>query len=423
MGCNNRALIEKLTSIESKNLKPISNFQSNASPNFKAILKRPLEILASSSSSTQDFMDRFTRIQSQNQEKTTRSFKKVAPKYQRMLLIASSQGEVIPSTLRDEAMSFFTQSSVLNSQIYLNSILEAEQIECSVSPALTTSLMHGSFLWSNSLSPSGLASSVISSSDIMKNDTLHDGIILDYSTKHEISSSSLEKLTKTKILFPVDIESSIERLRALETLVRLFLGRISPAQQGLQRLVNLCTDNNRLLKTKLFLDEMFIAKFHYTIDDRLNQWLSQCCRADEVSETNLHLVDFASIFFDLQLNKFHCNLPPSITKLQNKHPRNSQLSYLDTELESKKKKKKQAERVKNTNPVSDWKIRLDETWENVFRNKTRDGPMLSTGCKPCLRWHAKLDCFDDCSNSASHTVLAGCDKVLTDKFIKEIRGE
>ena len=57
--------------------------------------------------------------------------------------------------------------------------------------------MYGSFLCANSLTPSGFAASVITSEDIMRMDTLYEGMILDYSTKFEMSSSAIEKLTKT----------------------------------------------------------------------------------------------------------------------------------------------------------------------------------------------------------------------------------
>ena len=38
-------------------------------------------------------------------------------------------------------------------------------------------------------------------------------------TRHNVSSTSLKKLTKTQILFPSDIKSLIEMFRVLETLV------------------------------------------------------------------------------------------------------------------------------------------------------------------------------------------------------------
>ena len=123
-----------------------------------------------------------------------------------MLLVASSQPGVIDMELNDTAMEFFKQSSVLNTQIFLNSHLESLKIDCSISSGFTTSLLNGSFVWSTSLTPSGLVSSVITSSDIIQSDTLQEGIISDYSTKHEMSNKSLEKLTKTQILFPTNIE-------------------------------------------------------------------------------------------------------------------------------------------------------------------------------------------------------------------------
>ena len=337
MGCNSKILKQSFSNLESKCLGPsileptsVNNFQQ-----IERVFKRPLEILATTSSSTQDFMQRLTQIHSNSNDKLSRSFKKIAPKYQRMLLLASSQGDAIPSELGKEAMEFFSQSTVLNAQIYLNSHLESLKIECSVSSALTTSLMHGSLLWVNSLTPSGLASSVISSLDIIRADVLQEGIVLDYSTKFEMSSKSLDKLTKTQILFPSDIEASIERLRALQALVELFFGTLSFASQGLKKLVHLCTDHKRLLRTKNYLDDMFIPKLHFTVDDRLNQWLDQCCRADLAFDTNLELTNFSSIFYDIQLSKFFCSLPLNILKL---HGPNDNQSRLDSQHDRKKKK-------------------------------------------------------------------------------------
>ena len=72
--------------------------------------------------------------------------------------------------------------------------------------------------------------------------------------------------------------------------------------------------NKQVLQANNYLDEMFIVRFHYTVDNRLNQWLKkQCCSANDVIETNTLLVDFPSIFFHMQfLNKFYCPLPPTI---------------------------------------------------------------------------------------------------------------
>lgn len=79
-----------------------------------------------------------------------------------------------------------------------------------ISSALSTILMYGSFLWSNSITPSGLAALVILMEDIISNDMLHEGIVLDYLTKHESSGDSLTKLAKTQVIYPTEIEATIQ---------------------------------------------------------------------------------------------------------------------------------------------------------------------------------------------------------------------
>ena len=58
----------------------------------------------------------------------------------------------------------------------------------------------------NPLYPLGLAASVISSEGLFRTDTLHEGMVLDYSTEFDMSAVSLSKLTKTQVVFPVDAE-------------------------------------------------------------------------------------------------------------------------------------------------------------------------------------------------------------------------
>ena len=167
-----------------------------------------------------------------------------------MILVASSTGEVTETEINEEAQSFFKCSSNLHTTILLDSIVETAQIDCSVSNTMTTALIYGSFLWSNPLSPSGLAPSVLTSEDLMRTDMLHEGMILDISTKFEISSASLDKLTKTHVLFPTSTDGMIERVKALQKLVAFFFGEISYAAQGLKSLVNKCLGNKSLLHVK-----------------------------------------------------------------------------------------------------------------------------------------------------------------------------
>ena len=135
-----------------------------------------------------------------------------------MILVACSVSEVTILEYDAEGAAFFKSSSVLNAQVLLNSLLEAKSIDCSVSPALTSSLLLGSFLWKDSISPSGFASAVLSSESFIRSDTLHEGMILDYATKFDMSETSLTKLTKTQVVFPLDIEELTHRIRGFYVL-------------------------------------------------------------------------------------------------------------------------------------------------------------------------------------------------------------
>ena len=167
-------------------------------------------------------------------------------------------------------------------------------------------------MWLNPLTPSGFATSIISSKDIIFNDSLHEGIMLDFSTKHEITKASLTKLTKTQVIYPTSIGLMIERIEAITLFVNLFFTEKSCLTKGLYHLLTLCKSNRTLLRTKLYLDKMFIAKFLFSIDDRINKWLSECGKNDTVDKTSMELVDFATIISDLKLNRYYCDLPQSI---------------------------------------------------------------------------------------------------------------
>ena len=79
--------------------------------------------------------------------------------------------------------------------------------------------------------------------------------------------------------------------------------------------------------------------------------------------------------------------------------------------------------IRNNNQIREWKLRNDEKWETVFRSKSQQGPTLSIGCKPCLKFHAKGFCFEDCALLKSHISLSPEDTVQTANYIKELRGE
>ena len=415
--CTNAKVKEYLIRTTVQHISEEKEEVSSIANQLEASLKRPFEVLAATSSSTPDFMEKLTQLQNQTNEKSSRTFKKIPAKYQQMILVAASSSEVTEVDYNAEAVEFFKCSSPLHAQVMLNSILEAEGIECSVSSAMATTLLYGSFLWRNPIAPAGLASSVLTSEGIIRSDTLQDGMVLDFATKFEMSAISLSKLTKTQVLFPKDVEELTHRMRGIQRLAAFFFKKHGFMSQGLKKIVNFCLDNRRLLKTKIYMDPRFIAKFMCAVDERIYLWLKDYSICQAVTDTNLSLMNYATITQDIILNRFIYHLPPTIASLVEKDEEKP------TGQRSESRKKEDMEVHRNNERVEEWKMRKGESWNNVFCNKAIEGPMLTAKCHPCLKYHVRGSCYADCKNKASHCILHGDDKVKTANFIKSLRGE
>ena len=409
-------------------IKRLNDFSTTIMPNYEAVdpnaianqveasLKRPFEVLAATSSTTTEFMEKLTQLQSINGDKASKTFKKIPAKYQQMILVAASSSEVTEVDYDADAADFFKCSTPLHAQVMLNSLFETEGIECSISPALATTLLYGSFLWRNSLSPSGLAASVLTSEGVLRNDTLQEGMVLDFATKFDMSAIALSKLTKTQVIFPIDVEELTHRIRGLQALAVFFFKKHSFLSQGLKQVVNFCLDHRNLLKTKIYLDPKFISKFLCAVDERVYLWLKQCSTHQAVTDTDLSLVNYSTLIQDIKLNRFMYMLPPTIASFNSDNKDKSKAKDRSSERGA-------VELVRNSNRVEQWKLRHGESWNNVFRNKTIDGPLLSTQCHPCLKFHVRGSCYADCRNKASHCNLNSEDKTKVDQFIKSLRGE
>ena len=73
-----------------------------------------------------------TQIQSKNSEKSSKSFKKIPAKYQNMILVTSSVGEITVVDYKAKAVELFKCSNNIDSQVILNSKFEIEGIKCSL---------------------------------------------------------------------------------------------------------------------------------------------------------------------------------------------------------------------------------------------------------------------------------------------------
>ena len=150
--------------------------------------------------------------------------------------------------------------------------------------------------------------------------------------------------------------------------------------------------------------------------------MTECGQVETVEQTSLELVDFMMIISDIKLNRFLYDLPDSIRMIA----KDDETENTDRS-ESRKKRKQSSDKalpkiVMNNNMEQTWRLKDTESWQ-TWGHKTGNGPILSVNAKPCLKYHVRGSCFEDCTNKASHCTLTGEDFKNTDNFIKQIRSE
>ena len=73
--------------------------------------------------------------------------------------------------------------------------------------------------------------------------------------------------------------------------------------------------------------------------------------------------------------------------------------------------------------VEQWKLRPNESYDSVFKDKVKSVPVLSMGFRGCHKFHNRGYCFDDCHKKNSHKELKGEDFTKFDNYCKTCRGE
>ena len=229
-----------------------------------------------------------------------------------MLQVVNGVDQVVSEKLNEAAMEFFALSSAKLAHIHLNSLLEKENIRVSRSPALANHLWSGSFLWTNHVTPSGLAILVFTSESYLKTDIMKQALVLECSTKFNYSEEDVTKLTETMIIFPNSVEELTERLKALLVISSFLFEETKMLPQAAKKLVNWCTDNRSLLEARAASDKFYLTMLTLAIDERIYLWLKSCCKAVNVTSTAVSFMNFTTITSSIELNNFHYAVPSSV---------------------------------------------------------------------------------------------------------------
>ena len=253
----------------------------------------------------------------------------------------------------------------------------------------------------------------------LRNDVLREAMVLEASTKFEISDEYVEKLTKTSIQFPTAAEDLIERFKAMRELAAFFFPVESYIAQFYIKLANWNMRYRRIIDLRVAMDTKFIAKFLVATDSRVNMYLEECMKAEEPMEVSSRWLNADSICESIEMNAFYFTLPASVKSIVASDEKSRKRKAED----DKAKEKKSSEKVVNHNQVQEWKLREGEDYTTVFRHKVKGSPRLSMGCHGCHKFHNKGFCYMDCDNAASHCVLVGDDYDKFDARVKALCGE
>ena len=149
---------------------------------------------------------------------------------------------------------------------------------------------------------------------------------------------------------------------------------------------------------------MFIAKFLFAIDTRVNLWLESCEESGSREEVDNDLIDFSQTLNQIHIRNFEYKLPPSIRKVIESDKLTPGKS--DCNAPPKRSKYNQDDqgsaRVSNKGKIDSW-IPDQDTYTKALRNSEalRNRPKIDDTIM-CHRFHSKDYCFKNCNNRKSH---------------------
>jgi hypothetical protein len=218
----------------------------------------------------------------------------------------------------------------------------------------------------------------------------------------------LKASAKQTVAVPTDMSGLVIQLKIFRGVLMVFLGPNNPASQGIKSLLNDFEENSVEFDSLSVSDSSYPTKILYSVDTRVQRFMSQCKRMKDRDDVNERLVDFSDLTESCLNQGFNVSLPPAFQVLASKTP--SDQGHLN--LGDKRKRKDQEVslgRLINPDQDADFKMKPTETWGNNWAGKLNyDKPFWDrskcqpSDCKMCPKFHIRGYCFEDCSNAESH---------------------
>jgi hypothetical protein len=276
----------------------------------------------------------------------------------------------------------------------------------------------GNFLYSNSSTPSNFTVFVF-----RELETLLDSSQNDYPICQPVRTQGEKKLLdkiktspKQTVHVPTDFNSKGTQLQNFTSGCEIFFGDKSACSTSLRKLLITVGKNKKTFQDHIALDDLFVAKFLLTIDQRFQCWLGMCKHVVvSRSQVGVRVLQFDNTIEDILNGQFNMKLPATFKKIKQKP------SNIDPPKDSKggdggkgapgrngQKKRKLNQEIagivaRNDKQVKEFKMKDRETWETHFRSQCpKKCPNWNKDVKMCVRWHIKGDCYNTYPRAISH---------------------
>ena len=353
-------------------------------------------------------------ILASSSEKSNKGFSKLDRPTRNLILNAAAPNkEIAAGSAPESCLEFFKQSSHGNARLhFVRSLKHTFRAQTEVSAGVITSIFNGGFTRSYDDSPSNFSTFSFPEKKIFAKHAITDCIILQLK---EISGKGLfndnvEAALKQGIEIPTSIDAMRYSIFNVAAASKFFFGDYSLLSQALIKAHNHIVHNRTTYLSLHSQDNMFIAKFLFAIDTRMNLWLESCEESQMRDEVDDDLINFSEILNQVRIRNFDYKLPPSIRNVMEK---NTRLDSSDTRSPPNKKGKfnqeETSKRVSNDDTITTWMLDQD-TYTNTLRNNDtlKKRPKIDDTIM-CHRYHSKGYCFDNCNNKKSHIASSSLD--------------
>ena len=363
-----------------------------------------------------------TILASSSSESSKKGFSKLDKSTQTLILnAAASNKEIAAGSAPETCLDFYKQSSHGNARLhFVRTLKHTFKAQTEVSAGVITSIFNGGFTRSYDDSPSNFSTFSFPEKKIFAKHAITDCIILQLKeiSGKGLSSDDVEAALKQGIEIPTSIDAMRYSIFNIAAASKFFFGDYSLLSQALIKAHNHIVHNRTTYLSLHSQDKLFIAKFLFAIDTRVNLWLESCEECQMRDEVDDDLINFSEILNLVRIRNFEYKLPPSIRKVVEKDK-----NHEDPDNRSPPNKKsrisqeEQSKRVTNEDTISTW-IVDQEKYTKTLRNNDvlRRRPKIDDTIM-CHRFHSRGYCFDNCNNKKSHIASTKLDQQVKKAYL------